>query len=86
MNKKGQAILPIISAIMIFIVGMLVVNLIKPEITTARSSTNLDCGNTSISDGQMMTCLAVDATIPYYIIIMLSAAGGLITARFIGGK
>lgn len=82
MNKKGQSILPIITAIFIFIVGMLVVNIIKPEITTARNSTNLDCTNTSISDGQMLTCLAVDATLPYYIIIMLAAAGGLITARF----
>lgn len=83
MNKKGQAILPIMTAIMIFIVGMLVVNIIKPEITTARNSNNLDCSNsTGISDGNKLTCLAVDATIPYYIIIILSAAGGLITARF----
>ena len=84
MNKRGQMFLPIVTAIMIFIVGMLVINLIKPEITTARDASNLDCGNTAISDGQMLTCLAVDATIPYYIIVMLAAAGGLITARFIG--
>jgi len=78
----GQTGLAIVTAIVIFMVGMLVVNLVKPEITNARAVDALDCGNSSISDGTKLTCLAVDATLPYYILIIISAAGGLIVGRF----
>ena len=87
-NKKAQTLgIAIIVAITIFIVGMIAVNLIKPEVTRTRNSDNLDCGNyagnDSISDGTKLTCLIVDVTIPYFIIIIFSVAGGLITARLL---
>jgi len=83
MNNKGQTImLAILTAIIIFIVGMLMVNFFKDEIDRARNATNLDCANTGvISDGTKLTCLAVDIVIPYFIITVISIAGGLITAR-----
>lgn len=84
MNKRGQTTIAIITALIILIVGMLVVNILKPEITTARSVSNLDCGNSTISDGTKLTCLAVDATLPYYIIIIVAAVGALIAGRFMG--
>lgn len=85
MNNRGQMGIAIVVAIMIFVVGMLTVNLIKPAVTTARGSTGLDCANTTnISDGTKLTCLAVDFTIPYFFIIIFAAAGGVITARFMG--
>ena len=81
-NKRGQTLfLGIITAIVIFMLGMTIVNLIKPEVTNARSSTGLDCTNSSISDGTKLTCLAVDITIPYFFIAVLSVAGGLIVSR-----
>ena len=85
MQKKAQTLgLAIIIAITIFIVGMLAVNYLKPEITRARDSTNLDCSNTNnISDGTKLTCLAVDVVIPYFIVLVFSVTGGLITARFL---
>jgi len=86
MNNKGQVGLAIISAIMIFMVGMVVINILKPEITNARDTDALDCGNETITDGTKLTCLIIDFTIPYYIIIMFSIAGGLIIALFVGGK
>lgn len=82
MNNKGQLGISIIVAIMIFIVGMITINILKPEITTARASTALDCGNISISDGTKLTCLMVDFTIPYFFIVILAAAGGLIVSKF----
>ena len=87
MNRKAQATLglAIIVAITLFIVGMLAVNFIKPEVTRARDSSNLDCSNAAgISDGTKLTCLAVDIVVPYFMIIIISLAGGLITSRFIG--
>jgi|TARA_R100000501_G_C2576003_1_gene81081 hypothetical protein len=81
-SKKGQTMgLAIISAVMLFIVGMLMLNLITPEITRARGSTQMDCTNTSISDGAKITCLVVDSAVPYYFITIFSIVGGIITAR-----
>ena len=86
-SKKAQTMgIAIVIAITIFIVGMLCVNFIKPEITRARGADYLDCENTAafpegISDGTKLTCLAVDVVVPYFIVIIFSVAGGLITAR-----
>ena len=87
MNKKGQAGMAIIIAIMIFIVGMSAVNLLKPDVTSLRSATGLNCVNSSaISDGTKMTCLAIDATIPWVIITIFAVAGGLVFSKFIKAK
>jgi len=85
MNKKGQTLgLAIIVAITIFIVGMLCVNFLMPEITRARGSSFLDCSNTAaISDGTKLTCLAVDIVIPYFIVLVFSITGGMIASRFL---
>ena len=81
MNKRGQTIgLAIIVAIFIFIIGMVCINFLKDEVTTARDS--LDCSSVDdISEGIMLTCLVVDVVVFYWIIIILSVVGGLITSR-----
>lgn len=87
MNKKAQAGTAIIVAIMIFIVGMSAVNLLKPEVTSLRSVTGLNCVNASaISDGTKMVCLAVDITIPWVIISIFAVAGGIVFTKFIKVK
>ncbi len=87
MNRKGQAGMAIIIAIMIFIVGMSAVNLLKPEVTELRSATGLNCVNASaISDGTKLTCLVVDVTLPWVIITIFAVAGGLIFTKFIKSK
>ncbi len=87
MNKQGQAGIFIIVAIMIFIVGMVSVNLIKPDVTTLRSATGLNCVNASaISDGTKLTCLAVDITIPLILVSIFAVAGSLIITKFIKTK
>ncbi|KKN08064.1 hypothetical protein LCGC14_1060630 [marine sediment metagenome] len=87
MNKKGQAGMVIIIAIMIFIIGMSAVNLLKPDVTSLRSVTGLNCVNSSaISDGTKMTCLMIDVTIPWVIITIFAVAGGLIFTKFIKRK
>tara|TARA_R100001530_G_scaffold127905_1_gene97346 strand:+ start:339 stop:590 length:252 start_codon:yes stop_codon:yes gene_type:complete len=81
MNKKGEGWgLLIISAVMIFIIGMVVINLIKPDVTTARLA--LDCATpASISDGVKLTCLAIDGVVPYFILVVLSITGGAVVSR-----
>jgi len=84
MNKRGQSILfGIVFGIILFIIGMIFLNFITPLITTARNSDNLDCADTTISDGNKLTCLIVDLTIIQYSIAILATAGGVATARFI---
>lgn len=86
MNKKAQGLgIAIIVAITIFIVGILSVNFLKADITTARDpTTGLNCsGSDTISDGTKLTCLAVDLTIPYFIILVFSISGGFIVRRFL---
>jgi len=81
-NKKGQTMgIAIMVAIMIAIVGLMSINYLKDEVSRARNSDNLDCADNTISDGNKLTCLVVDTTIPYIIVLIFSVVGGLITAR-----
>ena len=87
MNNKAQTGIFVIVAIMIFIVGMVSVNLIKPDITTLRTSDGLNCVNASaISDGTKLACLAVDITIPWLIVSVFAVTGSLIITKFIKAK
>lgn len=66
-------------AIIFFIFGMLFINFIGPDITTARNG--LSCTDPSISDGTKLTCLAIDGVMPYFIILVISIAGGIILEK-----
>ena len=82
MNNKGQTVFfSLIFAAMIFFAGMLIIDLIKDDVTTARDG--LQCTNMSISDGAKTTCLIVDFAIPYTFLLVFSLVGGLILSRFL---
>jgi hypothetical protein len=83
MNNRGAMGFSIVIGIMIFLIGIPIINILKPEIDVARGSSGLDCSNVSISDGTRLTCLGVDLVIPYFILIVLSVAGGFIAERFL---
>lgn len=83
-NKRGQTLgMAIIISIVVFIIGFMVLNFIRPEVQRTVDVDHLDCDNSSISDGTKITCLAVDAAVPYFILAVLSISIGTITARFI---
>lgn len=86
MNKKGAIGFAIITFIFFFLMGMVIVNLIKPDVTLARNSNNLDCSNASISDGNKLTCLTVDLVIPYFFVIVCSAGLSIVLDRVTGGS
>lgn len=86
MNKKASALgISIIVAIMFFIIGLTAINYITPEVTNARAATTgLDCSNSAgISDGNKLTCLAVDLVIPYFILLVVSTSVGYVTSKII---
>lgn len=82
MNKRGSTMLVILFAICYFMVGMIVYQLIKPDIVIQRDSDHLNCASPS-TDGDKVSCLFIDAVIPLLIIAILSTTGGIITDRVI---
>jgi hypothetical protein len=80
MNKRGGVFLSISIALIIFVAGVLIIPFIADDITTTRVS--LNCESTSITGGNMITCLLIDLSIPYIIWFILSLVLGLV----IGGK
>ena len=82
MNKKGTMYGAILMAIMLFMTGMIVVNFLKSPIDDARASLNCDSAG-SISDGTKILCLNVDIAIVYFIVLILSIAGGVILDKVV---
>ena len=74
-------LIAVLSAVMIFMAGMLFVNPLKDDVTSSR--TTMDCTNSSISDGAKVTCLGIDIVVPYFMWAIFSVAGGLVIARFL---
>lgn len=85
LNNKGQTVFSsIIFALMIFMIGMLFISFLKDELTTSRSSNNLDCSNgSSITDGNKLMCLFTGVTLPIFILAVISLAGGVLLSRFL---
>lgn len=82
-GKKGQnLVLALITAVMIFMAGMLFLNQIMNDVELTRSI-GLDCDGTTISDGTKITCIGVNLVIPILMIAILSAAAGAILSRFV---
>lgn len=84
MNRKANVMTAVMMALIFFMAGALVINFIKDDITISRNSANLDCANdANISDGTKITCLLMDAAIPYIFIAIFSLIGGIVTEKFL---
>jgi len=83
-GKKSQAaMVGLMIGIFILMMGLIFIDPIKDVITEVRGTTQLDCSNSTISDGNKMTCLVVDLTLPYFIVVVFSLAGGWMAAKFV---
>ena len=72
--------LAIMGLIFFIIIGLMSVNFLFDEVTTAR--TGLSCSDTdNISDGTKLLCLVVDISIPYWIWIIVAVALGFVLVR-----
>lgn len=74
MNKKGNIFFGLGIFALIYIFGVLFIPFITDDITTTRI--DLDCTNSSITDGTKMNCLLTDVLTPYFILFIIAAAGG----------
>jgi len=83
LHKKaqfGELGLSLLIAMMIFMCGMLFINPISSSIDSAR--TDLSCSSAAtISDGTKMLCLIVDITMVYFIMAIISLAGGIVLSK-----
>jgi hypothetical protein len=77
MNKGGNMFAGVMIAIVLFMLGMLVVNFLMPEVTQARLDASCS-DSANISDGTKLMCLFIDSTIIYWFILVFSIAGGII--------
>lgn len=84
MNNRGQtALLGLMLGVFIFFMAMTFIDPIADVITEVRGEGQLNCSNTTISDGRKSTCLIVDLILPYFISVMLAIAGGVIGAKWV---
>jgi uncharacterized membrane protein YqjE len=80
-NKKAQTMgLAIITMLGIFLIGFVFLNFIIPEVTTFRIDMNCNSAS-SIHDGNKLSCLMGDLTIPYFVLTIFSLSIGIIVAR-----
>lgn len=82
-KKKGSIMLTIISVLAFFMFGILIIGLLFPDISIARSPDNLDCSNISISDGNKISCIIVDTVVPLWIVGLLMIGGGYIIYKIV---
>jgi hypothetical protein len=81
-NKRGNIYSAVMISIILFMIGMICMNFIKPEVTTARTSLSCSSANT-ISDGTKLMCLAIDTVVPYLFILIIAITGGVITEKLL---
>lgn len=67
---------------MLFALGMLVVNFLKPDLGVSMNQMDCDQTQGNISDGSKVTCLGFSLIIPYFIVTIVSIAGGIVASRF----
>ena len=83
-NKKGQTVfMGAILGFVIFMMGILFLTFIQNTVDDSQEASALDCDNSEISDGTKVTCLLTELVSPYFIIALVSVAGGAAIARFI---
>lgn len=84
MNRKADTVfMGIVFGIMIFVAGTLFISFISDRVADLAGSTGLNCDDSTISDGVKGACLITELVVPYFIIIIVSLAGGLLIGKLI---
>jgi hypothetical protein len=80
-NKRGSLGLSIIFVLFFWVIGFGCVNFIMDEVYN--TTVQLNCDSTTISAGTMFLCLALDTTVIYFIMTILSIMLGAITSKLL---
>ena len=78
MNKQGNIYLGVVLGLFLFIMGVLFIPFITDDITTARDA--MECSSTTITGGNMLTCMIFSSLTPYFIWFFCS----LLVGYFLG--
>ena len=79
MNRKGQLLIfGVMMFFLAFIVAVLLSEPLKEFTDLARDADHLDCNNASLTTGTALTCVAVDLTLPFFIITIILVGIGMI--------
>ena len=78
-GKKGNIFFGISVFFLVYVFGVLFIPFIADDITTTRQE--LDCTNSSITDGAKLNCLLTDVLMPYFILFFISASAGFLIGR-----
>jgi len=82
MNNQGQVVfLAFMIGVTILILALGLAGGLREQTDNARNSTNLDCGNSSISTFDKATCVVADANLFYFIVGLIGIAIAIIIAR-----
>jgi len=84
MGIKGQAtILGLMLFTLVLVFAIMIIPALKTNIVDVRSDSGLNCSaSENLTTGTHMTCLAVDLFLPYFIMAIVLAGGGLIAYRY----
>ena len=84
MNNRGQlALVGLMIGIFVILFAVLAISPLADVVEVQLGASNLDCDNASITDGAKMACLALDLTVPYFLITVLVLAGAYMTAKWV---
>lgn len=73
-NKKGNIFLGVTIALFLWISGVIILPFVLDDVDSFRTA--MECSDSSITDGEKISCLFGDALIPYYIWFFASLAIG----------
>lgn len=80
-NKKAQSVaFGLIAAIMFFMFGMIVVQILGDDIS--RTKTELTCSSPT-SDGNKVLCLGIDIVSSWLFVMIISTVGGLVVNKLL---
>lgn len=83
-NKKGQVgIVAFMLGLTIIIVALSFAPGVKTQVDTSMNADNLDCDNSTISNFNKISCLAVDMNIPLVVGGFIFIGGAIILARIV---
>ena len=86
MNKKGQIFPPFLLFMIGVIIFLIAFQLAGPLVkSSTQVQSGMDCGNSSISTNQKISCTTVDIVAPFIIAFLLGIGGMAFSARLLGG-
>lgn len=84
MDKKGTSFfLVLMMAIIFFILGVALAQPLSETVQESRTTSELNCSNSSIGSVKKASCVITDLYAPYFIGVIFGLAGAVLGAKII---